>query len=73
MSYARTLHRAMKPHLQPDRVSLESYNETLEDRQLHATKGYRPISARRSKAQIITAMVKAGKLAWSSMAMKEFI
>lgn len=43
-----------------------------EDQWLHATKGWRLVSVRRSKAQMITNLVKAGKLALSSVAMREF-
>lgn len=73
MSYARTLRRtrARLNQIEWPKV-LEAYNETLDDQQLHPTKGYRPTSARRSRAQIIISMIRAGKWPWSSRAMKEF-
>lgn len=74
MSYARILRRTHARHRQiPPPKTLEAYNETLDSRQLHPTKGYRPTSARRSRAQIIMSMVKARQWPWSSRAMQEFI
>lgn len=49
---------------------LDAFNDRATDRVLHATKGWRPISVRRSMAQLITAEVRKGMRPFSSVAMR---
>lgn len=66
MSYMRTLkrrHNVLNGWNNPK--VLDPYNDTLAEQYLHPTKGYRKISAKKSKAALLTAEMKAGHLPWS--------
>jgi hypothetical protein len=52
---------------------LEAFNERQTTRILHPTKGWRTISARRSRAQYATEMIKRGQLPLSPFKIKAFI
>jgi hypothetical protein len=52
------------------RTFLDAFNNTATTRVLHATKGWRRISVRRSQAQLITEEVKRGMRPFSSVAMR---
>ncbi|WEJ60202.1 hypothetical protein [Devosia sp. FJ2-5-3] len=41
-------------------TKLEAYNDSLEGRSLHPTKGYRNVSIRRSRAALLMADIKMG-------------
>lgn len=49
---------------------LDAFNDKAIFRVLHATKGWRPMSARRSTAQLITAEVRRGIRPFTSDAMR---
>lgn len=45
----------------PERTVLASFNEHVEDdRQLHATKGWRRLSVKRGRAQLLMGEIRAG-------------
>lgn len=49
---------------------LDAFNDKATDFVLHATKGWRPISVRRSQAQLITAEIRRGMRSFTSDAMR---
>jgi hypothetical protein len=53
------------------RTTLSDFNDSATTRWLHPTKGWRPLSERRSHAALITAEIKRGLRPWSSRAMQE--
>lgn len=50
--------------VQPTKV-LDRYNDTLSEKYLHPTKGYRHISLKRSRVTLLTAEIKRGAFPWS--------
>ncbi len=56
---------------QPGRV-LDAFNERQETRQLHPTKGWRPLSVKRSRAQILIGAIHSGQHV-STKQMAEFL
>ena len=56
------------------RTALAQRNENLAaeamPRFLHATKGFRPLSAKQSKAEMLAAHIRAGMLPWSMKLIK---
>jgi hypothetical protein len=53
------------------RLTLAAFNDSATTHWLHPTKGWRPLSERRSHAALLTAEIKRGLRSWSSHTIQE--
>lgn len=55
------------------RTKLSDFNERQETRQLHPTKGWRPLSVKRSRAQMVMAAIGNGSFPFSTKRIARFM
>lgn len=71
MGYMRKLlrqHNALNGWQNPK--VLDVYNDTLDDKYLHPTKGYRHVSTKRTRIAILKAQMKDGSVPWGMSIIK---